>query len=252
MSVSYILEPPAPPVKRHGGGFSPITTKSEAARLRLLNPTWHLKAIAKELGVSRERIRQVLTQQGLPTSHLKLEQYRAPRCVCGRVLALPSRKATGLCRECDLVKVTCQQCGTERIVTRHRAQNKQYFCDRHCFGRWIGKHRKPRRPKQVIKTRSGYLQEYAPGHPRANRKGYVFQHILVWERSSGQKPPDSCVVHHLNGNKSDNRPGNLVALPIGRHHPYLVQRALRKRIRELEECLSQLRMNLYPCCSHGG
>jgi hypothetical protein len=50
---------------------------------------------------------------------------------------------------------------------------------------------------------------WTPGHPRADKGQYVFEHILVMERLLGRHmvPPES--VHHRNGLKDDNRPENL-------------------------------------------
>ena len=82
--------------------------------------------------------------------------------------------------------------------------------------------------------RTGYVLCYAPGHPRAQGKRYVYEHILVWERTHNRRLPEGYVIHHINGIKDDNRPRNLVALPRGKHHSGLMVNALKQRIRELE------------------
>jgi len=85
----------------------------------------------------------------------------------------------------------------------------------------------------------GYIQAYAPLHPRAVNNRYVMEHILVWEQANGESLPKDWVVHHLNGVRNDNRIENLFALPYRKHHNGLVNKALQQRIRELEDLLAK-------------
>lgn len=50
----------------------------------------------------------------------------------------------------------------------------------------------------------------APDHPRADRNGYVMEHILVAEKALGHYLPSGSVIHHVNEIKDDNRSSNLV------------------------------------------
>ncbi len=50
---------------------------------------------------------------------------------------------------------------------------------------------------------------WAPGHPRAGRSQYVFEHIIVIERLLGRYMLPEESAHHRNGVKDDNRPENL-------------------------------------------
>lgn len=62
----------------------------------------------------------------------------------------------------------------------------------------------------------GYVDLWRPGHPVARADGYVFEHRLVIYEAGLDLPPDHH-VHHINGDKSDNRLGNLQVISIEEH-----------------------------------
>lgn len=64
---------------------------------------------------------------------------------------------------------------------------------------------------------SGYWYIYSPYHPRAAKKGYVAEHRLVAEKTIGRFLRDDEVVHHINENKLDNTPENLLVLTQSEH-----------------------------------
>ncbi len=66
-------------------------------------------------------------------------------------------------------------------------------------------------------TSKGYVQLLIPSHPRADSSGYVMEHIVEWERATGMPVPCGCCVHHLNGDKADNRIENLCLMAFGAH-----------------------------------
>lgn len=55
----------------------------------------------------------------------------------------------------------------------------------------------------------GYVNIYRPHHPRSRTTGEVYKHILVMEESLGRFLLDNEVVHHVDGDKSNNELSNL-------------------------------------------
>ena len=55
----------------------------------------------------------------------------------------------------------------------------------------------------------GYMMVLSPGHPRADKARYVFEHVLVMEQMLGRYLLPGENVPHRNGIKDDNRPENL-------------------------------------------
>lgn len=66
-----------------------------------------------------------------------------------------------------------------------------------------------------------YIYAIVRGHPKATPKSYVLAHRAIAENEIGRYLLDSEVVHHINGNKKDNRPENLQVMDKRdhiRHH----------------------------------
>lgn len=86
---------------------------------------------------------------------------------------------------------------------------------------------------------NGYVYVYSPNHPRANRDKCVPEHLLVWEATHQQPLPEGWIIHHLNGDRADNHPENLVASPSRNHYDFIS--ALTKRIKYLESEIERLK-----------
>jgi hypothetical protein len=64
---------------------------------------------------------------------------------------------------------------------------------------------------------NGYVLVRRPDHPRADVRGYIYEHRLVAEEMLGRALLPGEEVHHINGDKTDNRPENLEVLSGGEH-----------------------------------
>lgn len=78
----------------------------------------------------------------------------------------------------------------------------------------------------------GYISFYLPNYPRANSRGYVLEHVLVFETYHKCVLLPWGIVHHKDGNKQNNHLENLEGMINLRHHQ--LHRPVQPRF--IEEC----------------
>ena len=73
-----------------------------------------------------------------------------------------------------------------------------------------------------IRNLNGYRLIYVPSYPNAmtsdNWNGYIYEHIYFAAIMMGRSLMSDEVVHHLDGNRSNNNIANLLVLNKGQHH----------------------------------
>lgn len=72
-----------------------------------------------------------------------------------------------------------------------------------------------------VRMVNGYRLIYKPEALSAmtsdNWKGYVYEHVYIAERDIGRSLSPDEVVHHLDGDRQNNEPSNLLVLSRGMH-----------------------------------
>ena len=78
------------------------------------------------------------------------------------------------------------------------------------------------------KHSGGYVLVYMPEHPCTDATGYVLEHRAVMESALGRILSSEEYVHHINGNKEDNRLENLELTNIREHARMHMEMRLKK------------------------
>ncbi len=106
---------------------------------------------------------------------------------------------------------TCETC--KEGFRPKNPRNPNYYCSRICY-------HISRKGKIIVEYRYswGYKYLYRPEHPHANDGRYVAEHRLVMEEKIGRYLRPSEVIHHINGNKQDNKIENLMLLTQREHN----------------------------------
>ena len=126
--------------------------RQRIVELRLNNPCLTLQGIGNDVSVSRERVRQILAREGLPTAAYKPKQ-RYYCMYCGKIIENKNKCFCNM--EChkaySLIPLTCGSCGEVFYRTisqlwssmyRHNTNGTSqvaYFCSKKCNGVWTGK-----------------------------------------------------------------------------------------------------------------
>lgn len=145
------------------------------------------------------------------------------------------KKGDKLAKRMGKVRHICLICNKEFYL--YPAFKLQKMCSRKCSHIFM---------KEKLKGKNCYnwkggIKIAADGYKyiyQGNRN-YVAEHRLIWKKKHG-KLPDGYVVHHLNGEKCDNRIENLQAISRKHHSPRKIIEPYQKRIKELEEKLRRL------------
>lgn len=111
-----------------------------------------------------------------------------------------------------------------------------------------------------MSTCNGYNMIYMPQHHRANKEGFVYEHIVVAEEKLGRLLYDDEVVHHINHIRNDNNPDNLMVFATNSDHSRFHKTGLCKlegdhyigldNLKKCSICGKKVNSNQNDYCSH--
>lgn len=145
------------------------------------------------------------------------------------------------------MNVNCKNCNAELERCSYRAKKGNCYCNGKCqmeFEYSTGKRDKFKTAVSANNAaRDITTRKWAEGNPTTciSKRGYrmlymtnlgwVKEHHFVWvNESEWHFIPTGFVVHHINGNKVDNRIENLACIPTDIHHKgHYMQRQINKR-----------------------
>ena len=106
---------------------------------------------------------------------------------------------------------SCERCNEDFIASH----STLIYCSSSCssLGNQATKGRTFNRPHQeTIKHNSGYILRWI------DKKKYMLEHRYIMEQQLGRPLKTHEHIHHINGNRSDNRVENLVLLTKSHHN----------------------------------
>jgi hypothetical protein len=118
----------------------------------------------------------------------------------------------------------CKHCGAEYNARPVNIKNGiTKYCSRRCLSKakenmYLGE-KNPKWRGGKIKWSDGRSVIYAPDHPHAHLFGgtHILEYRLIAEKKIGRYLNDDEIVHHVNGDYTDNRPENLEVMSLSEH-----------------------------------
>jgi Mor family transcriptional regulator len=167
-----------------------------------------MEALASEYGCTAAPIRGILKRRGIESRRSGQRKRELPE---EQVAEIVRRYEAGESQQSIADSYGFSQGWISRVLRAAGVKTRMWAEGPEAHGAWKGGH---------VKIGEGYVGIWvAPDDPLASmrlREGYVLEHRLVMARHLGRPLTRTETVHHINGDKTDNRLENL-QLRQGKH-----------------------------------
>ncbi len=138
----------------------------------------------------------------------------------------------------ELVELICDNCGKRFKRSKSRFNRKDtakrfFYCSKKC----VSPFKNQKLPKEILEKREpaktgeehhswkggryindqGYVMVHLPNNPHSYSNGWALEHRVIASKKLGRKLKTSEQVHHIDGNKQNNSPNNLIILTCPQH-----------------------------------
>lgn len=110
---------------------------------------------------------------------------------------------------------TCNKTFIRQSYPSKEKLSKHKYCSNRCAGLAVGGDFRKAVSRRI--DSNGYVMIKIPNNPMARINSWVPEHRLIMSQIIGRPLIRKEEVHHINGNKQDNRPENLMLLPKPEH-----------------------------------
>lgn len=123
--------------------------------------------------------------------------------------------------------VICKYC--KKKTTKHEREGS-LFCNRICYMNWKRENPNKKAYKDKV-LNSGYYYIYDPNHPNAigSKKLYIAEHRLIIEKNIKRYLNKNEIVHHINGDRLNNKLSNLIVCTVSKHNSNNANKKKRDR-----------------------
>ena len=144
----------------------------------------------------------------------------------------------------------CQTCGNQfRFLAAPSIlrQGGGKYCSYSCHAKTRTAEKNPNWRGGKIQDGRGRAMVYAPNHPGARLCGgsHIYEYRLIAEQKIGRTLADNEIVHHINGDATDNRPENLEVMTQSEHAKLHMRGDSNPNIKITDEQVRELR-KLWP------